>query len=93
MCTLLDVVNGIDAAEREHTIYVAEPWTHSSTAVVAADPGARRIPAEAAEVGGVYFLEVFLAADLIADVLATSAEKPSSHELCQHLIRYAIHDA
>jgi len=94
---LLTLVERLAELDDEDTIYATEPWTEDSDAMVAPeDPGAVQpfgIPLEAAEAGMKYFLEVFIAREVVEDWIAALEEKPTSTAICQRLIEYAIDDA
>ena len=90
---LAKVVERLAELDSRDTIYVSEPWTEGSDAVVAPEPEQGGMPPEAAEVGMKYFLEVSIACDFVEDWIASLDEKPNSTAICRRLIRYAIDDA
>jgi hypothetical protein len=91
--TLLEVTEKLGEADREHTIYAARPWSPDSAALVAAEPERGGVPADAAQHGMSYLLEVFIARDFLDDWQASLAKKPSTQERCRRMIEYAINDA
>lgn len=65
--TLVEAIESLATLAEEGTIYAAEPWARTSTAVVAREPEYGTLPPEAGEQGLKYFLEVFIARDFIED--------------------------
>jgi hypothetical protein len=94
---LLKLVECLDELDGEDTIYACEPWAEDSDAMVAPeDPESAAqfyIPLEAVEAGMNYFLEVFIAREVVEGWIASLDEKPTPTAICQRLIRYAIDDA
>jgi hypothetical protein len=93
---LIELVERLAELDDEETIYVCEPWTADSAAMVALEDPDRKpfgVPLEAAEAGMTYFLEVFGAREVVEDLIAFLGEKPNSTAICQRLIEYAINDA
>ena len=92
---LVKLVERLAELDNEDTIYACEPWTEDSDAMVAPDPEPEqgRIPLEAAEAGMKYFLEVFIAREVVEGWTASLDEKPTLAAICQRLIEYAINDA
>lgn len=93
---LIRLIERLAELDDEHTIYACEPWTEDSDAMVALeDPDRKpyRIPLEAAEAGMSYFLEVFIARDMVEGWLCNLDEKPTLAAICQRVIHYAIYDA
>ena len=91
--TLLDVIAQLDDLDAESTIYAMEPWTSSSSAIVAYEPTSGGLPESANELGLKYFLEVFLAKEILEDWAATLPAKPDDLKKCRRLIDYAVNDA
>lgn len=91
---LIDVVSGIEALPKEDTIYVTEPWSPDSLAVVALEPEGGDLP-EAAQNGGmVYFLEVAIALEFLSYLEKLHSKRFSSIDAKTHrLIQYAVNDA
>jgi hypothetical protein len=90
---LIDIIENLATFGDEGTIYACEPWTENSNAMVAQEPDEGGLPAEAASAGMTYFLETFIATEVVEDWTATLSEKPSSSWLCQKVIHYATYDA
>ena len=91
--TLLDAVDTLDDLDEVFTIYAAEPWMKNSTAIVAQEPEAGGLPAEAEKLGLKYFLEVFIARDFLDDWKGSLNQEPTLQEKCARLIQYAVNDA
>jgi len=83
--------------EEECIIFACEPWTEDSDAMVVPIPELEaapdEIPREAAEAGMTYFLEVFIAREVVEGWTASFKEKPSLAATCRRVIEYAINDA
>ncbi len=91
--TLLQAVRDLDTLDKESTLYAAKPWTENSLVIVALEPDSGGLPASAQELGLMYFLEVFIACDLLEGWAANLREKPTLQMKCARLIQYAIADA
>lgn len=91
---LLDIVGRLSDFDEEDTIYVSEPWTEDSYAMVATAPDDSIVPPKAAaEAGLTYFIEIFIAIEFTEAWVASQEEKPSLSAICQRLIEYATYDA
>ncbi|MER9891701.1 hypothetical protein NKJ40_06290 [Mesorhizobium sp. M0119] len=90
---LLDIVGRLSDFDEDDTIYVAEPWTEGSDAMVATEPEDALVPAKAAKAGLTYFIEIFIAIEFTEAWVASLQEKPSLSAICQRLIEYATNDA
>jgi hypothetical protein len=88
-----DVIGGLYGLGREDTIYASEPWTEQSEAMVAREPDAGGLPAEASDAGMKYFLEVSIAQEFVEDWLASLDDQPTPLAVCRRVIDYAIKDA
>lgn len=93
MTPLIDVVTKLESLDPDATIYVAEPWSRESSALVGFEPASGGLPEAASRNGLKYFLEVFVARDFLADWQATLDQQPTDQERCERLIRYAVNDA
>jgi hypothetical protein len=93
MMQLSEVVRRLASWDQEGTIYVAEPWTSESAAIIAKEPESGEVPEPAAREGLKYFLEVFLAREFLEGWESTLGRTPTDEERCERLIRYAIDDA
>jgi len=91
--TLLEAVRGIDSFSATDVIYAAKPWTASSEVVVAPEPSAGGAPRCAEDLRLRYFLEVFLAREILEGWVAGLDREPSLQEKCARLIEYARTDA
>ncbi len=90
---LIEAVRELDSFDSEATIYAATPWTESSDAIVAAEPAAGGLPAEAEKLGLKYFLEVFVARDFLDGWGANLGATAAVQQKCARLIQYALKDA
>lgn len=90
---LLDIVGRLSDFDEEDTIYVSEPWTEDSVAMVATGPDEGLVPAVAAKAGLTYFIEIFIAIEFTEAWVASLKEKPTLSAICQRLIEYATNDA
>ena len=91
--TLIDMVKDLGSLDREMTIYAAEPWTENSKAITVPDHASGRLPPEAEQLGLTYFLEVFIAREVLDDWTESLGEDSTLQEQCVRLIKYAIDDA
>lgn len=92
--TLLDVIRHLASFHGEKlTIYVTEPWTPDSSALLADQEDDLGNSAEAAKAGMTYFMEVSTAQEFLESWLEPLAEKPSPKEQCEVLIHFALYDA
>ena len=91
--TLIEIIRDLESFGSEGIICAAKPWTENSKAIVAVEPGARRLPAEAANLGMEYFLDVFVAREFLEGWMANLDAQPTLQEKCARLIQYAINDA
>jgi len=90
---LLDVITAVDVLNEGSTIYLQEPWTEESEAVIALEPDGGGLPPEAVALGLSYFIEVSIAREFLHDWARALAISPSASEQCERLIQYAIKDA
>lgn len=79
------IINDIDNIDPDLTIYMAEPWSISSNAVVEQEPETGIIPKYLEEQNLIYFLEVFLIQELKSDLKCDFS--------AQRVIDYALNDA
>ncbi len=91
--TLIEAIRDLDSFDEEATIYAAEPWTETSTVLIAPELAAGGLPTEAAKLGLKYFLEVFIARDFLEGWTGNLKAEPTLEEKCARLIKYAITDA
>jgi hypothetical protein len=89
---LIQLIRNLDALDEQSTIYASQPWSDSSEAIAAYEPETRGIPAEAEELDLKYFLEVFIARNLVQGWAAACPTLPTVHQTCARLIEYAIND-
>ena len=86
-------IRDLDSLNEASTIYASEPWAQDSQVVVAPEPDAGGLPAEAKGLGLKYFLEVLLARDCLEGWATNLKREPTLQEKCARLIQYAITDA
>jgi hypothetical protein len=91
--TLTDVCSRLHVFDRESTIYAREPWTPASDAIVAVEPEDGGLPDTARRAGMTYFIEVFIALEVLEDWDSNVSVPPNPAARVQRLIEYAIHDA
>jgi hypothetical protein len=89
--TLLEAVESLDSLDGKSTIYAEEPWTPASHTIVADEPEGNGLPVTVRQVGLKYFLEVFIARDVLEDWVTDS--EPTLQDKCARLIQYAKNDA
>ena len=89
---LLEVARDLLKLSNEQTIYAVAPWTPTSEAAVAVEPQDNLVPQQISSQGFSYFLEVFIARDLVAD-LSSSGAPATPERICERLIKYAETDA
>jgi hypothetical protein len=93
MTSLGEILRDLSAYDRELTIYAVKPWNESSVAVVARESDGGGLPAEADAIDAKYFLEIFIASDLIEDWVKYAQIAPTADERVARLIQYAETDA
>jgi hypothetical protein len=97
---LADIIARLSEFDIDDTIYAREPWTEGSDAMVAREPEPDEeheyggLPApEATAAGLTYFLEIYLARDLVEQLIASSSDDLSASAIYGGVIHYAINDA
>jgi hypothetical protein len=93
MMSLLQAVQELDSLDQESTIYASQPWTADSKVMVAMEPQSGGIPKNVEELGLEYFLEVFIAQEVLEGWIANLGRVPSTAEKTARLIQYATDDA
>lgn len=91
--TLCDLLANLDELDAEATIYARPPWGPDAAALVEHEPDQGGLPEKASNQGMTYFLEVFIAKELLEDWHSNQTTLPSKEETCNRIIEYAIHDA
>lgn len=91
--TLGEIIAHLSELDPDETIYALEPWTEKSPAIVVVPPEEGDLPEEAIRAGMAYFLEVFIALEVIEDWLPAQDEPPTPGAICSRVIEYAINDA
>ena len=87
--TLRSIVADLNAHPDEHMICARKPWSGLSDAVVTEPTEELGVPAKVREDGYEYFLEVFIA----HEVLGVFSEPRGLDDQVRLLIHYAEHDA
>lgn len=90
---LREAIRDLDSFDVEGTIYAARPWNEKSTAIVALEPISGSQPEEAERLGLEYFLEIFIAREILDMWISSGNEPPTLEEKCSRLIAYAIDDS
>ncbi|MCB1692222.1 MAG: hypothetical protein KDI19_05610 [Pseudomonadales bacterium] len=90
---LINLMTDLESLDLDATIYVAEPWTRESLAMVEVEPASGGLPEAASRHSLAYFLEVSVARDFLADWQSTLDKPPTDQERCDSVIRYAVDDA
>ena len=91
---LIDIISKLSSYEDDElTIYVVEPWTCDSNAIIAQEPEEGGIPPEAKGIEATYFIEIFIAIDVLEGWKANVKREIPLREQCERLIYYAIYDA
>ena len=90
---LIEIIRDLESFDNEGIICAVKPWAENSEAIVVVESGARRCPAEAADLGMEYLLEVFVAREFLDGWVASLDTRPTLQEKCARLIQYAINDA
>jgi hypothetical protein len=85
---LCDVVDLIDTLDDDLTIYAVAEWSPNSAAIVAHEPDVGGAPPEAKACGMSYFLEVFIAKEVLEGIKNLDVEART-----KRLIQYALTDA
>jgi hypothetical protein len=93
-----DIIARLSEFDDDDTIYVREPWTAESDAMVATEPEVDEpdgvvLPPAAAEAGLSYFLEIYIARELVEDWIKYLGADPGAKEMCEKVIFYATYDA
>jgi hypothetical protein len=88
---LIDAVQQLESIDGDSAIYARQPWTPSSEARLAVE-GSEEEKQTKAE-GLRYFLEVFIAKEVLEDWSSTLKQSPSDEQSCARLIEYATNDA
>ena len=94
-----DIIARLSEFDIDDTIYAREPWTEDSDAMVATEPqpedweAGGLPPPEATEAGLSYFLEIYIALELVEGEIAYLGADPGAKAICERVIYYAIYDA
>jgi hypothetical protein len=89
---LKDLTGTLHHVNPELTIYARAPWKCDSEAALALEPADQLVPSPLASQGFTYFLEVFVATDLVPDLSQTESGL-TLEQWCEKLIQYAQTDA
>jgi hypothetical protein len=90
---LIEAIRDLCVLDEEGTIYASQPWTGDSEAIVAHEPKSGGLPDEAQQLGLIYFLEVFIARDVVESWIASLDAQPTLRQKCKRLIQRAATDA
>lgn len=90
---LIEAIRDLGSLDDGSTIYAVEPWTPESPVVVLPEPDAGGLQVEAQGLRMQYFLEVFVARDILEGWAVNQEREPTLQEKCARLILYAITDA
>jgi len=88
--TLEDVVRDIESVDEKTTICARKPWTAGSEAQLVETVDGR-LPTSIKEQGSVYFLEVYVARDILSQYVDVAQR--TLEEKVKFLIYYAENDA
>jgi hypothetical protein len=91
--TLTDAIRDLSFFDDESTIYAAKPWSAASQVVIAREGEAGGPPQEVQDLGLKYFLEVFVARDVLEDSTGNHPVEATIQDKVRRLIRYAEADA
>jgi len=89
--TLMEGSELLATFDDDATIYAVEPWSRDSEAAVALESPEGGLSSIAANRGMRYFLEVFIAKELLNGLEKNSAR--SAEDRCERLIQYARNDS
>ena len=92
MMTLFEAIRDLDSFDDGSTIYASEPWSHNSQVLIAPEPVDGTPPKEARNLGLRYFVEVFIARDVLKGWAQSLENVPTPEEKCAMLIQYASYD-
>ena len=91
---LADIIARLSEFHEEDIIYAREPWTAEADAMIAREVEDNGLPPpEAIEAGLAYFLEIFIARELVEDWIDYLGADPGAAAICERVIQYAIKDA
>ncbi|WP_237055818.1 hypothetical protein [Microbulbifer sediminum] len=89
---LMEVTRDLYSLDEDLTIYAKKPWTCESEVQVQFEPEESLVPRPLEKEGFEYFLEVFVAKEVVPD-LAEIEPSFTLEQWCERLIRYAENDA
>ena len=89
---LMEVTRRLHQLDANATIYATRPWRTDSAAHIREEPEDRLVPEDLEKDGYEYFLEVFVAKEVVPNL---SHVEPSFtlEQWCERLISYAENDA
>lgn len=91
---LMDVIEQMESFSDDATIYAVKPWHPAALAIVAMEPEQGGLPDAVRNEGALYFIEVEIAREFLADIeqfqrgVGISLEQKANR-----LIQYALNDA
>jgi len=89
---LMEVIRNLDLFDEDDTIYAKRPWTENSLAIVEREPEEGE-PEALKKYGLSYFLEIFIAKEILEDWEKNVGHVPTLEEKCDRVIYYATYDA
>jgi hypothetical protein len=90
---LIEAISKLASLDEADTSYASEPWAPDSEVVLAEQPESGGLPDEAKRHGLKYFLEVFIAREVLEGWLTNLDNEPTLEDTCARIIEYAINDA
>jgi hypothetical protein len=88
--TLAEIVDSLETLDEKHCIFARKPWSTDTLATVGSLADDFTVPAEMADEGFEYFLEVHVATEVLE---VFEARQPTLHERRSLLLYYAENDA
>lgn len=91
---LVELLKSLAEWDDEQTIYVAQPWSCKASAMLLIPSNDTTEPVVAGPITYEYFLELFIAKQVLEDFTACSEGASATEwQRCERLIRYARDDA
>jgi len=89
---LSEIIHELESFDKEDTIYASEPWTEDSDALVSPVASSNG-PSDLSKRNLSYFLEIFVAREVLDGWTASLGSEPTLQQKCARLIQYARNDA
>lgn len=90
---LIEVLTLWDQLGRNQTLYVAQPWSADSLAIVVTGDVDDTMPVVRHGIAYDYFLEASIIREFIEDYSVSAAQHPTMRDIAERLVRYAEDDA